>query len=64
MPGKEPRIVCLGTSSGTELLSVGTEHGQVILLDMDNGLLITVRASGRKLYAVNFFLSRSKQVFS
>ncbi len=38
----EDRIICLGTSLGTELVAVGTECGRVILLDMENGLLITV----------------------
>ena len=36
------RIVCLGTSMGTELVAVGTEQGHIILLDLDHGLLIMV----------------------
>ena len=36
------RIVCLGTSLGTELVAVGTERGRVVLLDVANGMLIIV----------------------
>ena len=39
---REDRIMCIGTSIGTELVAVGTERGCVILMDMDHGLLITV----------------------
>ena len=42
------RVVCVGTSMGTELLVVGTEGGRVVLLDMDNGMHIMVRDSGGK----------------
>ncbi len=42
--GKEgDRIVCLGTSLGTELVAVGTERGRVVLLDVANGMIIIVR---------------------
>ena len=40
--GGGDRIICLGTSLGTELVAIGTECGRVILLDMENGVLIMV----------------------
>ena len=36
------KVVCLGTSLGTNLAAIGMELGHVIILDMSNGMLIQV----------------------
>ncbi len=40
------RVVCLGTSLGSQLVAVGTEWGHIVLLDLSCRLTILVRRFG------------------